>query len=214
MRSPCAYGNVHRKHCAPPDGQGPSRVEDNKIFPPRRGDMKRSMEALIHHFKLSTPEGFHVPAGEVYAAVEAPKGRVRQSTLSPTGKQQAYKCKISAAPGFCASAGDGFHLQGPSAGRRLGHPGFARHRVSEKSIDDGDKCDGAGPWGPMTTMAITDDRPATRGVQDLLDHGFEVVAKGELLDMVECERFTLRVLPAQPADSCQPKLWIVQAFER
>src|SRR5690606_18162525 len=44
-----------------------------KFTPPRRGEMKRSMEALIHHFKLYT-EGFHVPAGEVYAAVEAPKG--------------------------------------------------------------------------------------------------------------------------------------------
>src|SRR5438874_13027045 len=56
-----------------PDGQGPVAVQDNKIVPPRRGEMKRSMEALIHHFKLYT-EGFHVPAGEVYTAVEAPKG--------------------------------------------------------------------------------------------------------------------------------------------
>src|SRR5215469_11035212 len=54
-----------------PDGQGPVAVQDHKIFPPRRGEMKRSMEALIHHFKLYT-EGFHVPEGEVYAAVEAP----------------------------------------------------------------------------------------------------------------------------------------------
>jgi hypothetical protein len=59
--------------------------------------------------------------------------------------------------------------------------------------------------GTMATIAIADDRPATRSVQDLLDHGFEVVAKGELLDRVECHRFTLLVLPAQPADSCQPK---------
>ena len=48
-------------------------MDDNKIVPPKREEMKRSMEALIHHFKLYT-EGFHVPAGEVYAAVEAPKG--------------------------------------------------------------------------------------------------------------------------------------------
>jgi hypothetical protein len=59
--------------------------------------------------------------------------------------------------------------------------------------------------GTMATIAIADDRPATRGVQDLLDHGFEVVAKGELLDRVECHGFTLFVLPTQPADSCQPK---------
>ena len=56
-----------------PGGQGPVAVDDHKIVPPKRGEMKRSMEALIHHFKLYT-EGYHVPAGEVYAAVEAPKG--------------------------------------------------------------------------------------------------------------------------------------------
>jgi hypothetical protein len=59
--------------------------------------------------------------------------------------------------------------------------------------------------GTVATIAIADDRPATRGVQDLLDHGFEVVAQGELLDSVECQRFTLLVLPKQPEDSCQPK---------
>ena len=51
---------------------GPVLTEDNKVAPPRRAEMKRSMESLIHHFKLYT-EGLHVPAGEVYAAVEAPK---------------------------------------------------------------------------------------------------------------------------------------------
>src|SRR3990167_8987963 len=56
-----------------PDGKGAINSEDGKIVPPKRGEMKRSMEALIHHFKLYT-EGYHVPAGEVYAAVEAPKG--------------------------------------------------------------------------------------------------------------------------------------------
>ncbi len=88
--------------------------------------MKRSMEALIHHFKLYT-EGFHVPAGEVYAAVEAPKGEFGVYLVAD-GSNKPYKCKIRA-PGFRASAGDGFHLQGPSAGRRLGHPRLARYRV-------------------------------------------------------------------------------------
>src|ERR671913_1067776 len=58
-----------------PEGQGPVATVDHKIVPPKRAEMKRSMEALIHHFKLYT-EGFHVPAGEVYAAVEAPEGEV------------------------------------------------------------------------------------------------------------------------------------------
>jgi NADH-quinone oxidoreductase subunit D len=79
------------------DGQGPVAVEDNKIVPPRRAEMKRSMEALIHHFKLYT-EGFHVPAGEVYTAVEAPKGEFGVYLVAD-GSNKPYKCKIRA-PGF------------------------------------------------------------------------------------------------------------------
>jgi NADH-quinone oxidoreductase subunit D len=80
-----------------PEGQGPFAVEDRKIVPPKRAEMKRSMEALIHHFKLYT-EGFHVPAGEVYAAVEAPKGEFGVYLVSD-GTNKPYKCKIRA-PGF------------------------------------------------------------------------------------------------------------------
>ncbi len=80
-----------------PDGQGPVLITDNKIAPPRRGEMKRSMEALIHHFKLYT-EGVHVPAGEVYVAVEAPKGEFGVFLVSD-GSNKPYKCKIRA-PGF------------------------------------------------------------------------------------------------------------------
>ncbi len=79
------------------EGQGPVSVLDNKIVPPKRGEMKRSMEALIHHFKLYT-EGFHVPPGEVYAAVEAPKGEFGVYLVSDGGNRP-YKCKIRA-PGF------------------------------------------------------------------------------------------------------------------
>ncbi|MGY4504643.1 NADH:ubiquinone oxidoreductase subunit D [Bradyrhizobium sp. GM24.11] len=80
-----------------PDGKGPVVVEDNKVAPPRRGEMKRSMEALIHHFKLYT-EGVRVPEGEVYAAVEAPKGEFGVYLISD-GTNKPYKCKIRA-PGF------------------------------------------------------------------------------------------------------------------
>ncbi len=76
---------------------GPVMVENNKIVPPRRAEMKRSMEALIHHFKLYT-EGFHVPAGEVYACVEAPKGEFGVYLVSD-GTNKPYRCKIRA-PGF------------------------------------------------------------------------------------------------------------------
>jgi NADH-quinone oxidoreductase subunit D len=79
------------------DGQGPVVVDDNKIVPPRREVMKRSMEALIHHFKLYT-EGFHVPAGEVYAAVEAPKGEFGVYLVAD-GSNRPYRCKIRA-PSF------------------------------------------------------------------------------------------------------------------
>jgi len=68
-----------------------------KVGPPKRGDMKTSMEALIHHFKLYT-EGFHVPEGEVYAAVEAPKGEFGVYLVSD-GTNKPYRAKIRA-PGF------------------------------------------------------------------------------------------------------------------
>ncbi|WP_420131533.1 NADH-quinone oxidoreductase subunit D [Rhodopseudomonas sp.] len=80
-----------------PDGQGRVAVDDNKIFPPRRAEMKRSMESLIHHFKLYT-EGFHVPAGQVYVGVEAPKGEFGVFLVSD-GTNKPYKCKVRA-PGF------------------------------------------------------------------------------------------------------------------
>ena len=76
---------------------GPVASTDHKITPPKRGEMKRSMEALIHHFKLYT-EGFHVPAGDVYAAVEAPKGEFGVYLVAD-GTNKPYRCKIRA-PGF------------------------------------------------------------------------------------------------------------------
>ncbi|HEV7255628.1 MAG TPA: NADH-quinone oxidoreductase subunit D [Mesorhizobium sp.] len=80
-----------------PDKIGPVSNLDGKVVPPKRAQMKRSMEALIHHFKLYT-EGFRVPAGEVYAAVEAPKGEFGVYLVSDgTNKPYRVKCR---APGF------------------------------------------------------------------------------------------------------------------
>ena len=76
---------------------GPVSTTDGKVVPPKRGEMKRSMEALIHHFKLYT-EGYRVPAGEVYAAVEAPKGEFGVYLVSD-GTNKPYRCKLRA-PGF------------------------------------------------------------------------------------------------------------------
>jgi NADH-quinone oxidoreductase subunit D len=80
-----------------PEGKGPVANTDNKVVPPKRGEMKKSMEALIHHFKLYT-EGYHVPEGEIYAAVEAPKGEFGVYLVSD-GSNKPYRCKIRA-PGF------------------------------------------------------------------------------------------------------------------
>jgi NADH-quinone oxidoreductase subunit D len=77
--------------------KGPVVTDDPKIAPPTRGLMKQSMEALIHHFKLYT-EGYHVPAGETYTAVEAPKGEFGVYLVSD-GSNKPYRCKIRA-PGF------------------------------------------------------------------------------------------------------------------
>jgi NADH-quinone oxidoreductase subunit D len=85
------------KQCLRDMPEGPVLTLDAKVAPPRRGEMKRSMEALIHHFKLYT-EGFHVPEGEIYAAVEAPKGEFGVYLVAD-GSNKPYRCKIRA-PGF------------------------------------------------------------------------------------------------------------------
>ncbi len=85
------------KQCIEQMPEGPVKTTDNKVSPPKRGEMKRSMEALIHHFKLYT-EGYHVPAGETYTAVEAPKGEFGVFLVSD-GSNKPYRCKIRA-PGF------------------------------------------------------------------------------------------------------------------
>jgi len=77
--------------------EGPVMSENNKVTPPRRSEMKQSMEALIHHFKLYT-EGFRVPEGEVYSCVEAPKGEFGVYLVSD-GSNKPYRCHIRA-PGF------------------------------------------------------------------------------------------------------------------
>ena len=77
--------------------EGPVTVQDHKIVPPPRDEMKHSMEALINHFKLYT-EGYHVPEGEAYAAVEAPKGEFGVYLVSK-GTNKPYRCKIRA-PSF------------------------------------------------------------------------------------------------------------------
>ncbi|NTJ42089.1 NADH-quinone oxidoreductase subunit D [Agrobacterium larrymoorei] len=88
---------------------GPVSSLDGKVVPPKRGEMKRSMEALIHHFKLYT-EGYHVPAGEVYAAVEAPKGEFGVYVVAD-GSNKPYRCKIRA-PGFAHLAAMDFLCKG------------------------------------------------------------------------------------------------------
>lgn len=90
------------KQCVENMPGGPIKTLDRKISPPPRAEMKESMEALIHHFKLFT-EGYKVPEGEVYTAVEAPKGEFGVYLISD-GTNKPYRCRLRA-PGFA-------HLQG------------------------------------------------------------------------------------------------------
>jgi NADH-quinone oxidoreductase subunit D len=90
------------RQCIEEMPEGPVKSLDRKISPPPRAEMKTSMEALIHHFKLYT-EGYHVPAGETYTVVEAPKGEFGVYIVAD-GSNKPYRCKIRA-PGFA-------HLQG------------------------------------------------------------------------------------------------------
>ncbi|MEY3985701.1 MAG: hypothetical protein RLZ59_1146 [Pseudomonadota bacterium] len=80
------------KQCLRDMPEGPVLTEDRKVAPPKRADMKQSMEALIHHFKLYT-EGFKVPEGSVYVATESPKGEFGVYLVSD-GTNKPYRCKI------------------------------------------------------------------------------------------------------------------------
>jgi NADH-quinone oxidoreductase subunit D len=82
------------RQCIEQMPDGPIKYQDHKVSPPTRTELKRSMEALIHHFKLYT-EGFHVPEGESYAAVEAPKGEFGVYLVAD-GTNRPYRCKIRA----------------------------------------------------------------------------------------------------------------------
>ena len=114
-----------------PEGNArrPDRQLDRKVFPPPRAEMKTSMEALIHHFKLYT-EGYHVPAGEVYVATESPKGEFGVYLVAD-GTNRPYRCKIR--PTAFAPPGDGLHDEGPHARRR--HRGAQRHRRRVRGVD-------------------------------------------------------------------------------
>ena len=85
------------RQCIEEMPEGPVASQDGKVAPPTRNEMKHSMEALIHHFKLYT-EGVHVPAGETYTVVEAPKGEFGVFLVAD-GSNKPYRCKIRA-PGF------------------------------------------------------------------------------------------------------------------
>ncbi len=97
------------RQCIEAMPDGPVIVDDRKVAPPRRSEMKQSMEALIHHFKLYT-EGYRVPAGETYTAVEAPKGEFAVYLVAD-GTNKPYRCKIRA-PGFAFMQGLDFMSRG------------------------------------------------------------------------------------------------------
>ena len=97
------------RQCLDKMPDGPIKVDDRKISPPPRAEMKRNMESLIHHFKLYT-EGYHVPAGETYAAVESPKGEFAVYLVSD-GTNKPYRCHIHPA-GFASLQAMDFMAKG------------------------------------------------------------------------------------------------------
>ena len=97
------------RQCLEQMPEGPVRVVDQKVTPPPRAEMKRSMEALIHHFKLYT-EGVHVPAGEVYAAIESAKGEFGVYLVAD-GTNKPWRCKIRS-PGFVHLEAFDFMIKG------------------------------------------------------------------------------------------------------
>ena len=124
------------KQCLNEMPEGPIITLDRKVAPPKRGEMKRSMEALIHHFKLYT-EGYHVPAGDVYVATESPKGEFGVYLVSD-GTQQAVPLQ-DPPDRVQPSAGDGLHDEGPHAGRHdrgAGRDGYRVRGVRPVSAHD------------------------------------------------------------------------------
>lgn len=113
------------KQCVENMPSGPVKSTNKKVTPPTRGDMKQSMEALIHHFKLFT-EGFHVPAGETYTAVEAPKGEFGVYLVADG--QQTVPLQDPRAR-FRASSGDGVSVERAYARRRGGE-----HRLDRRCV--------------------------------------------------------------------------------
>merc|ERR1711865_221038 len=97
------------RQCVEKMPTGPVKTDDRKIVAPSRAQMKESMEALIHHFKLFT-EGYTVPEGETFTAIEAPKGEFGVYLVSD-GSNKPYRCKIKA-PGFAHLGGLDFMAKG------------------------------------------------------------------------------------------------------
>ena len=146
------------RQCLEQMPEGPVRVQDQKVTPPPRAEMKRSMEALIHHFKLYT-EGVHVPAGEVYAAIESAKGEFGVYLVGR--RHQPALALQDPLAGLRPSRGAGLHEQGPHAGRRAGDHRLDRHRVR------GDRPVSAPAASPRSVGAMAPD------VDDLRVHGGE-----------------------------------------
>lgn len=97
------------KQCCEKMPKGEIMTLDSKIAPPKRSEMKESMEAMIHHFKLYS-EGYHVPSGEAYACVEAPKGEFGVYIISD-GTNKPQRCRVRA-PGFAHLQGLDFMVKG------------------------------------------------------------------------------------------------------
>ena len=148
------------RQCLEQMPEGPVRVPDQKVTPPPRAEMKRSMEALIHHFKLYT-EGVHVPEGEVYAAIESSQGRVRR--LSGRRRHQQALSLQDPLAGLCASRGDRLHVQGPHSWPTCRRSSARSTSSSGRSTGERTSRQGRGPWARWRPMS----RPSPSRAENL-----------------------------------------------
>ena len=170
---------------------GPIKVDDRKIAPPPRHEMKQSMEALIHHFKLYT-EGYHVPAGETYTAVEAPKGEFGVYLVSD-GTNRALPLQDPRA-GLRLSAGDRVHVDAatcwPTSSRssarwtsfsarstgEYARRGAGCRPAGELRLHRGESGEGAGPYskipaGPAAERGVAAARSGAAAIEQLAAAG-------------------------------------------
>ena len=167
------------------DARGPGAdVENNKVTPPKRGEMKRSMEALIHHFKLYT-EGYHVPAGETYTRRSRRRRASSASIWCRTARTSPISCKIRA-PGFAhLQAMDFMSASGHMLADSRGRDRYPWISFSARSTDEGYKLDPEQPDGGAFAFTPETRQWAKTRLSRAIPEGRQASAVIALLDLAQ-----------------------------